>query len=110
MLFMEKDNIIFDIDKITSFIFGNLNERTNDVEITETYDYNDKSGDLMPRQKVVREAKVNQSTIRYDMIKMFIDILDGVDDESLMTLGQKLTMKTMEAYGLITEIKTNENE
>lgn len=44
------------------------------------------------------------------MIKMFIDILDGVDDESLMTLGQKLTMKTMEAYGLITEIKTNENE
>lgn len=106
---MNKDNLIFDLEKMTAFIFSNSNDRSNDVEITERYDYNAK-GELTPRQKTVKEVKVNQNTIKYDLIKMFIDILDAVDDTNLMSLGQKLTMRTMEAYGLITELKTTDNE
>jgi len=45
-----------------------------------------------------------QNTIRYDMVKTFIEILDSVEDEKIMTLGQNITLNTMKAYELIRDV------
>lgn len=111
---MKKNTIIFDINKITDFIFGNPNDRISDVEITESYKYDTEHGKMIPNAREVKEVKVNdntsQNTIRYDLIKMFIDILDGVEETQYMTLGQNITFNTMQAYELIKDIKDNDNE
>ena len=99
---MAQATFIFDVNKITDFVFGNPNERTNDVEITETYVYDKDQKKMIPNSKEVKEVKVNdytgQNTIRYDLIKTFIDILDGVEDSKVMTLGESITFNTMQAY------------
>jgi phosphoglucomutase len=98
-------NQFFDINKICDFVFGNPTDRTNDVEIVEKFNY--ENGKMIPATREVKEVKVNdytgQNTIRYDMVKMFVDILDSIEDMNVMTLGQSLTVNTMEAYGLIRE-------
>jgi len=111
---MTNNTLIFDINNITSFVFGNPNDRTNEVEITESYVYDDEEEKMIPTTKDVREIKANdytnQNTIKYDLIKTFIDILDAVEDENVMSLGQKITFNTMQAYELIKDIKNNDNE
>lgn len=111
---MKTDTLIFDVNNITSFVFGNPNDRTNEVEITESYVYDKESDKMIPNTKEVKEVKVNdytgQNTIRYDLVKTFIDILDAVEDEKIMSLGQKITFNTMQAYELIKDIKTSDNE
>lgn len=103
------ENLVFDIDNITDFIFGDPNNRTNDVEITETYKFDRDSKRMNLDEKQVKEVKVNdytgQNTIRYDLIKMFIDILDSIEDADMMTLGQQITLNTMQSYELIKSIK-----
>jgi hypothetical protein len=110
----ESMTLIFDINKITDFVFGNPNDRTNEVEITESFVFDKKLDKMIPNAKEVKEVKVNdytgQNTIRYDMVKTFIDILDAVEDTNAMTLGQKITYNTMQAYELIKDIKNNDNE
>ena len=44
------------------------------------------------------------------MIKMFIDILDSIEDLSAMSLGQSITLNTLESYELIKDIKQENNE
>ena len=106
---MKRDDVTqyFDINKICEFVFGNPNDRTNEVEITEHYVFDNETKKMIPNTKDVKEVKVNdytgQNTIRYDMVKMFVDILDSIEDMNVMTLGQSLTVNTMEAYGLISE-------
>jgi hypothetical protein len=99
----------FDINKICDFVFGNPNDRTNEVEIVEKFTYDNDTKSMVPNSREVKEVKVNdytgQNTIRYDMVKMFIDILDSIEDMNVLTLGQSLTVNTMEAYGLIREAK-----
>lgn len=111
---MKTDTLIFDVNNITSFVFGNPNDRTNEVEITESYIYDKESDKMIPNTKEVKEVKVNdytgQNTIRYDLVKTFIDILDAVEDPKVMTLGQQITLNTMQAYELIKDIKANDNE
>lgn len=108
------NTLIFDINKITDFVFGNPNDRTNEVEITESYVYDKDEDKMIPNTKEVKEVKVNdytgQNTIRYNLVKMFIDILDAVEDVQVMSLGQKITFNTMQAYELIKDIKNNDNE
>lgn len=108
------DTLIFDVNNIANFVFGNPNDRTNEVEITESYVYDKENDKMIPSTKEVKEVKVNdytgQNTIRYDLVKTFIEILDTVEDEKLMSLGQKITLNTMQAYELIKDIKTNDNE
>lgn len=103
------ENLVFDIDNITDFVFGDPNDRTNDVEITETYKFDKDSQKMNLDEKQVKEVKVNdytgQNTIRYDLIKMFIDILDSIEDAEMMTLGQQITLNTMQSYELIKNIK-----
>lgn len=111
---MKYDTFIYDINKISEFVFGNENERTNDVEITETYIYDNEQEKMVLDSKQVKEVKLNdytgQNTIRYDLIKMFIDTLDGVEDPKIMSLGENITFNTMQAYGLIKDIKNTDNE
>ncbi len=99
---------IFDINRITEFVFGNPNDKTNEVEITEHYVYDKEPKAMMPNTREVKEVKVNdytgQNTIRYDMVKMFIDILDSIEDEKVMTMGQNITLNTMKAYELIKDV------
>ena len=68
---------------------------------------------MIPNTREVKEVKVTdftgQNTIKYDMIKMFIDILDSIDDVKAMTLGQSITLNTLESYELIKEIKQDNN-
>lgn len=103
-------NLIYDLDGIKDFIFGNDDGRSSDVEITETQTRNEK-GKLETETRVTREVKstdTNKQTIRYDMIKMFMDILDNVEiDQEIapLSLGQKMVLNTMGSYGLIKEIE-----
>ena len=105
---------IFDLDNITNFVFGNPNDKTNEVEITEHYLYDKDTKTMLPDTREVKEVKVNdytgQNTIRYDMLKMFIDILDSIEDPKVMTMGQNITLNTMKAYELIKDINENDNE
>lgn len=106
-------NIIFDINKITEFVFGDPNKRHSEVEITENFVYDGEAKKMIPSAREVKEVKVadftGQNTIKYDMIKMFIDILDSIEDLKAMTLGQSITLNTMESYELIKEIKQDDN-
>lgn len=101
--------LVFDLEKITDFIFGDPNARTNDVEITESYKRDQSTGTLLLDGKQIKEFKVNdytgQNTIRYDLVKMFIEILDEAVELDDLSVGQQITLNTMESYGLIKEIK-----
>jgi hypothetical protein len=44
------------------------------------------------------------------MIKMFIEMLDGVENEATMSLGQGLIFNTMKAYELIKDINDSNDE
>lgn len=104
------NQFIFDLDEIVKFVFGEKEERTHDTEITETYLQHKKGESVELNSKIIHEVKgsdnTNKQTIKYDMIKMFVDILDGVENSSIpSTLGQSLTFNTMLSYGLIKQIK-----
>ena len=104
-------NLSYDLDGIKDFIFGNEDGRSSDVEITETQTRNSKTGKLETETRVTREVKStdsNRQTIRYDMIKMFMDVLDNVEiDQEIapLSLGQKMVLNTMGSYGLIKQIE-----
>jgi hypothetical protein len=107
----QEPKFIFDLEKITDFIFGNPNDKTNEVEITEKYVYDDALNTLKLNDKQVKEVKVNdytgQNTIRYDLVRMMIDMIDGVDmfdEQEEMTLGQTLTWNTFQAYGFLKDV------
>lgn len=111
---MNNAQYIFDLNNITNFVFGNPNDKTNEVEITEHYTYDKESKTMLPNTREVKEVKVNdytgQNTIRYDMIKMFIDILDNIEDPKVMSMAQNITVNTMKAYELIKDINDVNNE
>lgn len=111
---MTNSQYIFDLNNITSFIFGNPNEKTNEVEITENFVYDKNEKSMIPNTREVKEVKVNdytgQNTIRYDMIRMFIDILDSISDPKVLTMGQDITLNTLKAYELIKDINEENNE
>jgi len=103
-------NLIYDLDAINSFIFNN-NERTSDVEITETQTINPETNKLETNTRIVREVKSNDSstsTLKYDMLKTFMDVLDNIEiDQDLapLSLGEKMVLNTMVSHGLIKEVK-----
>jgi hypothetical protein len=111
---MTNSPYIFDLNNITSFIFGNPNEKTNEVEITDNFVYDKDTKSMIPNTREVKEVKVNdytgQNTIRYDMIRMFIDILDSIEDPKVLTMGQNITLNTLKAYELIKDINEESNE
>ena len=105
-------DLVFDINSITDFVFGNPNDRTSEVEIIESYDYDKDEKKMVPSTRQVKEVKVNdytgQNSLRYDIIKSLMDKLDTVEDLDAMTLGETIALNTMEHNGFI--IDTTENE
>lgn len=106
---MKKNKVlIFDLDKINEFIFNGTSGRASDVEITESFTYDKDTNKMLPSAKEIKEVKTDEdlgkSTIRYDLMKMFIDIVDTIDDTTEVSLGQGITLNTMQTYGLIKEI------
>ena len=77
-------DLVFDINSITDFVFGNPNDRTSEVEIIESYDYDKDEKKMIPSTRQVKEVKVNdytgQNSLRYDIIKSLMDKLDTVED------------------------------
>ena len=107
-------NLIFDINKISEFVFGDSEKRNSEVEITENFIYDKDQDKMIPNTREVKEVKIKDDvgkfSIRYDLIKMFIDIMDSIDDLSAVSLGQEVTLNTMEAYELIKDLKQNNDE
>ena len=105
-------DLVFDINSITDFVFGNPNDRTSEVEIIESYDYDKDEKKMIPSTRQVKEVKVNdytgQNSLRYDIIKSLMDKLDMVESIDEMTLGETIALNTMEHNGFI--IDTSENE
>ena len=105
-------DLVFDINSITDFVFGNPNDRTSEVEIIESYGYDKDEKKMIPSTRQVKEVKVNdytgQNSLRYDIIKSLMDKLDAVEDLDAMTLGETIALNTMEHNGFI--IDTTENE
>ena len=105
-------DLVFDINSITDFVFGNPNDRASEVEIIESYDYDKDEKKMIPSTRQVKEVKVNdytgQNSLRYDIIKSLMDKLDTVEDLDTMTLGETIALNTMEHNGFI--IDTTENE
>ena len=98
-------NLYFDLDAINNYIFGEDEERQSAVEITEVQALADNGKDLVTVNKTIREVKesndmTNKQTIRYDLIKMFIDILNDTEGMEYSE-GQKTIINTMANYGLI---------
>lgn len=105
-------DLVFDINSITDFVFGNPNDRTSEVEIIESYDYDKDEKKMIPSTRQVKEVKVNdytgQNSLRYDIIKSLMDKLDTVEDLDTMTLGETIALNTMEHNGFIIDITENE--
>jgi hypothetical protein len=103
-------NFIYDLDAIMDFVFGGTNERTSDVEITETQ-VKDDNGKLETESRITREVKSKNNDrvqIRYDMLSKFIDILNDVEiDQDIMPLSltQQIILNTMAENGLLKEKK-----
>jgi len=98
-------SLYFDLNAINDYIFGDPDERQSAVEITESQAYDENTKSLITVNKVIREVKesndmTNKQTIRYDLVKMFIDILNDPEGIEAST-GQKAIINTMLKYGLI---------
>lgn len=104
--------LVYDIDKIASFVFGNPNDRSSEVEIVESYEYDKDEKKMIPSTRQVKEVKANdytgQNSLRYDIIKGMMEKLDTVEDFDSMTLGESIALNTMEHNGFI--INDNDNE
>ncbi len=106
--------LYFDLDAINNYIFGDDDERQSAVEITEVQALAENGKDLVTVNKTIREVKesndmTNKQTIRYDLIKMFIDILNDAEGMEYSD-GQKTIINTMANYGLIHEDIEDANE
>ena len=105
------ENLVLDLNEIKEFVFEEnaKTEKTHDNEITETYALNDEGKQELV-SKVVHEVKgsdfTEKETIRYDMIKTFLTMLDNVEIDTTLTpmsFGQKTVLNTMVNYGFIKE-------
>ena len=105
-------DLVFDINKIAEFVFGNPNDRTNEVEIVESYKFDKTNNKMIPSTRQVKEVKVNdytgQNTIRYDIIKSLMERLDMIYDINEMSLGESIALNTMEHNGFLIDINDNE--
>ena len=98
---------ILNIENVMNFIFDS-DKRDSDSEITEVYVSDDDTKELMLSTKQLREVKGGDNspkfTIRYDMLKTFIDMISDMGLDGTSTFGENLIYNTMINEGLITEI------
>lgn len=101
----------FDLEKINDFVFGDDDERTSSVEITELQAINEKTGEMETVNKTIHEVKestdmTNKQTIRYDLLKNMIFLLNNNEElnGSINSNLQTALLLTMKNYGFIVEI------
>lgn len=104
MLFNSNENYVLDFENIINFIFCE-NETNNDSEFVDIYTNND-SG-LVLNQRQIREVKngdtTSKSTIRYDLVKTFIEYLMDADFNE-PSFGEAMVFNTMLNEELIKKI------
>lgn len=104
----EEGVFVFNLEAIINFVLDCDEEKNNDSEITEIYVVDEETKNVSLTTKQLRELKNNdltpQQTIRYDIIKKFLDTLIDIDDENL-TFGETIVINTMMTQGLINTIK-----
>lgn len=106
----KRTSYILDLDNIMKFIFESDAERDMDSEITEVYVIDEETNELTLASKQLRELKggdnTSKFTIRYDMIKMFIDMISSLEmNDEVNSFGETLIFNTMINEGLIKEIE-----
>lgn len=98
------EKMYLNLDAIKDFIFEE-EKRNSDVEVTETMGAS--GGEKLETvSKVIREVKSsdfsNKQTIKYDMIKMFIEMLNEIEQNGTpMTCGESVVVNTMVAYNFL---------
>lgn len=99
----------FDFNKLFDFIFNDSETKNvNESEMVDVFETSD-NGDLSLIQRQIREAKTNnsenKSAIRYDVFRMFIDIMSNIetDDFDDMTPLQKIVFNTLLSQNIIIE-------
>lgn len=101
---------IFDLEAIMDFVLKSDNTRISNSEITEMYMQDEDTEEMVLTSKQLRELKNNgdssECTLKYDLIKSFITILDEAEIDNVNELGflQKMTFNTMLTKGLIKTI------
>lgn len=105
-MIINKKNYILNIEKIFEFVFSD-DERIKDSEIVETYIEDETTNNLVLANKQLRELKggdnSSKQTLRYDMIKMYIDILSEYE-AGHPTLIENMIFDTMIANEFIIEL------
>lgn len=112
---MNKNTFVFDLDKITEFLFNN--EKETSTEMTESYVKDDDTNEFVLESKIIREVKNSDtsstSTLKYDLLKLFIDTLIAMPSSTEMEEGRKLglgevmILNTLVNNGMIKTIKEN---
>ena len=99
------ENYVFDFENIINFIFTQ-NEQTTDSEFVDVYS-SDESNNLVLNQRQIREVKnsdtTSKSTIRYDLVKMFIEYLMDADFNE-PSFGEAMVLNTMLNEELIKKV------
>lgn len=106
---MELGEYVFDIDKIVNFVFDGKQE--NNTEICDSYVVDEETNEMILSNRVIREVKSNGSnnynTIKYDLLKMFIDTLLEIEinnEKGAITFGENTIINTLINNGLIKKI------
>jgi hypothetical protein len=104
---------VLDLENIMKFVFESDSPRDSESEIIEMYSLDTDSKDMLLNTKQLREVKggdgAQKATIKYDMLKMFIDTLLDLDvsENSQWSFGEALIFNTMAENELIKEVKEN---
>lgn len=104
---MDEKELIYDFNAITQFIF-NSNDDEIVSEISEQYARNEvEEMDLLG--KTITETKgskdSNEMTMRYDLLKYFMSIINDIEYGNNLTFGQKLALNSFFAQGFVKECK-----
>lgn len=100
------EKYVFDMNAIIGFIFGQV-ESEKETEVVDLYNLLEDSNDLILTQKQIRETKEGdttaKSTIRYDMVRMFIEHIMNADFTE-PSFGETIMFNTMLNEGLMKKI------
>lgn len=103
------DDYVFDIENMINFVFDDKKERS--TETTESYILDDDTNELILANKVIREVNNGDNstcnTIKYDLLKMFMDALFTIDikESEDLTFGEVITINTLVNNGLIRKLE-----
>lgn len=93
------------MEKLIQFIFDDSDSKTIvETEMFDVYELDD-NDKLSLSNRQIRENKnndtANKTAIKYDLFKMFVDVLGSVQNGDDLTLLQKIIFNTMLEQGII---------